>query len=103
MDKQSQKKFDALIKVNKSALNRAELEFLMARRDYMTDEQKKMFADEIDAHESGELFPVEKNLEEMNEKELKAYAKSNKIDVKGLKGAEEILGAIREAEAGDEE
>lgn len=103
MDKQSQEKFDALMKVGKGSLNKSELEFLMARRDYMSDEQRKAFKEEIDLHEDGELFPTEKSLEDMNVKELKAFAKENEIDIAGMKKEDEIRDAIKEAQDADAE
>lgn len=44
MDKESQKKFDELVKLDPSNLTMEDKAFLLARQSYMTQEQKRVFA-----------------------------------------------------------
>lgn len=100
MDKTSQEQFDLLVVQEPESLSTEQLGFLMARRSYMNAEQKKRFANEIELHEEGKLFPsADKPVSEMNLKELKAHAKALGLEVK--KGAKEadILAMIEEASA----
>lgn len=53
MDKDSQAIFDSILAMDKANLSTEQLGFLMARRSYMNDEQRKRYADEIKAHEGG--------------------------------------------------
>ena len=48
MDTDSQKLFDRLVALEPEALNAEESAFIVARRDYLTTEQKKKFADLIE-------------------------------------------------------
>lgn len=52
MDAESQAMFDKLVKVDSEGLNESERGFLLARRDYMNDAQRKMHSKMIDAHEA---------------------------------------------------
>jgi hypothetical protein len=96
MDTKSQELFDKIISMDQETLTDEQKGFLMARRDYMNDEQRKRYADMIELHEKGELFTVP--LEKMSVAQLKAEAKKRKVSITGLKTAEEILSAIEEAE-----
>lgn len=101
MDTESQKMFDIIIAKDQDSLSEEEKGFLMARRGYFNDEQRKRYADMIKLHEAGKLFKAEKSLSEMSLAELKAEAKERGVDIKGLKNAKEILSAIEDSE--DEE
>lgn len=85
MDKESKALFDEIIAKDQESLTRPEAEFLMARRSYMNDADKKRYADMIKKHEAGELFPAEvgegEDLSKLPLKTLKAMAKE-----KGIKG-----------------
>lgn len=100
MDIESQKMFDIIVAKDQDSLSDEEKGFLMARRGYFNDEQRKRYADMIKLHESGKLIKAEKQLSEMTLAELKAEAKERGVDIKGLKNAKEILSAI---EGEDEE
>lgn len=52
MDADSQAMFDKLVKIDSEGLNESEQAFLIARRDYMNDAQRKMHSKMIDAHEA---------------------------------------------------
>ena len=109
MDTTSKEKFDSLIELDKNSLNRGELEFLMARRDYMNDVQRERFSKEIALHEKGNLFKSSDesvdDLAGLKLKELVALAEEEGLDIdtKGMK-APELVEAIRAArESVDEE
>lgn len=105
MDKASQELFDQIIAMDKEALSTEQIGFLMARRSYLNDEQRKRYADMIKLHEKGELLPSPEGqkvaLGDMNLKQLKAEAKKREVDISGLKTEKEIIKAIEDAE--DEE
>jgi hypothetical protein len=44
MDKESQKVFDRIVKTDPSALSYEDIQFINARRTYLTTEQKRVFA-----------------------------------------------------------
>ena len=44
MDEQSQKIFDKILKINPSDLSYEDIQFINARRTYLNDEQKRVFA-----------------------------------------------------------
>lgn len=52
MDPLSQEMFNKLVVVDSEGLNESEKGFLLARRDYMNDAQRKMHSKMIDAHEA---------------------------------------------------
>lgn len=53
MDTQSKELFDSLVAMDKEALTTEQKAFLMARRPYFNDEQRKRYADLIEEHEAG--------------------------------------------------
>lgn len=98
MDTESQKVFDQLVQMDQETLSDDQKGFLMARRSYFNDEQKKRYAGMIKLHEEGKLLSTEVALEDMSLAQLKAEAKKRKVSITGLKTAEEILEAIQESE-----
>lgn len=52
MDAKSQEMFDKIVVIDSEGLNDVERGFLLARRDYMNDAQRKMHSKMIDAHEA---------------------------------------------------
>ena len=44
MDEQSQKIFDKILKINPSDLSYEDIQFINARRSYLNNEQKRIFA-----------------------------------------------------------
>jgi hypothetical protein len=98
MDKESQKVFDQIVSMDQESLSDEQKGFLMARRSYMNDEQRKRYAGMIKLHEDGKLFVKEVALEDMDLKQLKAEAKKRKVSITGLKTEEEIIEALQEAE-----
>lgn len=97
MDAESKKVLDAILERDKDTLSQEELAFVMARRSYLSTEDKKRFSKEIDLHEDGKLFVAEKSVEEMNSKELKAKAKALGVEVKRGAKDDDIREAIAEA------
>ncbi len=101
MDKQSQEMFDAIVAMDQEVLNDEQKGFLMARRGYFNDEQRKRYADMIKLHESGKLFKTkdedESDLSTLSLKTLKKVAKDEDVDVKGLTSADEFRKAIQSA------
>jgi hypothetical protein len=99
MDTQSQAMFDELVAMDQEVLNDEQKGFLMARRGYFNDEQRKRYADMIKAHEAGKLFAPkvedEADLETLSVKKLQAIAKAEGVDVKKLTTAKEIAKAIK--------
>lgn len=99
MDTTSQELFDRIIQMDKDSLTREQLGFLMARRGYMNDEQRKRYADVIKKHEEGTLFEEEEedenDLKTLSLASLKALAKEEGVDVKGLKAKGEFIKAIQ--------
>lgn len=99
MDNTSQEMFDQIIQMDKDSLSKEQRGFLMARRGYMNDEQRKRFADMIKAHEAGTLENEgeedENDLSTLSLKSLKAVATEEKVNVKGLKSAKEFIKAIQ--------
>jgi len=53
MDTQSKELFDSLVAMDKESLTEDQKAFLMARRPYFNDEQRKRYADMIEEHEAG--------------------------------------------------
>lgn len=98
MDPKSQEMFDQIIAMDQESLNIEQKQFLMARRPYFNDEQKKRYADMIKLHEAGKLTEEveedENDLETLSLASLKKIAKEEKVDVKGLKSAKEFVKAI---------
>jgi len=97
MDTKSKETLDMILSMDKDTLTEDQLAFVMARRGYLNDEQRKRFADEIELHEEGKLFnQPEKPVAEMSLKELKAKAKS--LDIKAERGWKEadFIEAINE-------
>lgn len=99
MDNQSKETLETILAKDKDSLSTEELGFLMARRSYLNDADTARYADLIKKHEKGELFSTssDKDLGEMTLKELKAVAKAEGVDIKGLKTEGEIIDAITEA------
>lgn len=91
--------FNAIIAMDKDSLTREQLGFLMARRGYMNDEQRKRYADFIKKHEAGTLFEDEvedeSNLATLSLASLKAVAKEEGVNVKGLRSTKEFVKAIQ--------
>lgn len=101
MDSQSQEIFDAILTKDQDSLSTEEVDFLMARRGYLNDEQRKRYAGLISAHEkavkSGALGKSEDGLDEMTVKALEALAKKEQVVIKGLTTKPDIVTAIRTA------
>lgn len=99
MDNKSQEMFDALIAMDQESLNDEQKGFLMARRGYFNDEQKKRYAGMIKLHEEGKLFADkdedESDLNTLSLATLKKVAKEEGVDVKGLKSVKEFRKAIQ--------
>lgn len=100
MDAQTQEMFDTIIAADKDTLNDQQREFLMARREYMNDDQRKRYADMIEDHEanigkSGKEVPLSK----MKLDELKAKAEALGIDGFEDMKKDELVEAIEEATA----
>lgn len=95
--------FDTILAKDKDSLSEGEVQFLMARRSYLNDEQRKRYADLITAHEkavkSGKVGKSEDGLDEMKLPALKKLADKEEVDVKGLTTVPEIAAAIRAARA----
>lgn len=101
MDLQSKETLEIILQKDKASLTTEELGFLMARRSYLNEEQRAKYADLIKKHEAGSLFEDEagdsEDLSSMTLKQLKAVAKAEEVDIKGLKTESEIIDAINEA------
>lgn len=100
MDSTSQEMFNAIIAMDKDSLTKEQRGFLMARRSYMNDEQRKRYADMIKAHEAGTLDQDEEEEDEndlstLSLASLKAVAKEEGVNVKGLKSTKEFVKAIQ--------
>lgn len=99
MDQKSQEMFDEIVAMDQEALTLEQKQFLMARRGYFNDEQKKRYADMIKLHEAGKLVADteedEKDLSTLSLDSLKAVAKEEGVDVKGLKSVNEFRKAIQ--------
>lgn len=105
MDSQTQEMFDQLKAMDQESLNIEQKRFLMARRDYFNDEDRKRYADMIKLHEAGKLTEeVEEDASDLNTltpASLKEVAKKEGVEVTGLKSKAEFVKAIkahREAE-----
>ncbi len=53
MDEESKKMLEVIMSKSQEDLSTEERGFLMARRSYLNDEQKKRYADMIEEHEGG--------------------------------------------------
>lgn len=99
MDPKSQEIFDEIVAMDQEALNDDQKGFLMARRGYFNDEQKKRYADMIKAHEDGTLFKGtdedENDLSTLKLPALKAIAEEEGVNVRGLKSVAEFRKAIQ--------
>lgn len=102
MDQETQAMFDQIVEMDQNSLDDTQKGFLMARRSYMNDEQRKRYADMIKLHEAGKLFEAPEDAEvalgDMTVPQLKAEAKKREVDITGLKTGKEILKAIEDAE-----
>jgi len=98
MDTKTQEMFDELIAMDQEVLNDDQKRFLMARRSYFNDEQRKRYASMIKLHEDGELFESKEDLSDLSTlslKTLKKVAEEEGVDVKGLKSEKEFRKAIQ--------
>jgi hypothetical protein len=99
MDQQTQEMFDQLIAMDQESLNDEQKGFLMARRGYFNDEQRKRYASMIEAHEKGTLVGKkgedENDLSTLSLAKLKAIAKEEEVEVTGLKTVAEFVKAIK--------
>ena len=108
MDSESKALFEEIVKKDQDSLTRPEAEFLMARRSYMNDADRKRYADMIKKHEAGELFPEEASgevdLSTLSLKQLKKIAKDKGVEgISKLKTAEDLIEAINAVEESDED
>lgn len=99
MDPKTQEMFDTIIAMDQDSLTNEQKGFLMARRSYFNDEQRKRYADMIKLHEAGKLLvddteEDENDLSTLSLASLKKVAKDEGVDVKGLKSAKEFRKAI---------
>ncbi len=90
------KVLNELVVKEPSLLNDNEKAFLRARSSYLNADQKVKFAEIL------KEVPVKSGddgdgLEKISVKKLKALAAEKEIDIKGLKKADEIVEAIRQA------
>lgn len=69
MDKTSQETLAVILQREPESLSRDEMEFVMARRSYLSNEDKKRFAHEIELHEEGKLFEAREEAGEESEGE----------------------------------
>lgn len=87
MDAESQKTLDVILSMDKDSLTEDQKGFLLARRSYLNDEQRKRYADLIEAHEDAVKKGTvgkkaeEKPLSKMKLEELKAKAEGMEIEV----------------------
>lgn len=99
MDQDTQNMFDEIVAMDQEALNDDQKGFLMARRGYFNDEQKKRYSKMIELHEAGKLVSAreedENDLSTLSLASLKAVAKEEEVDTKGLKSAKEFAKAIQ--------
>lgn len=99
MDPDSQVIFDQIIAMDQEAMTDDQKAFLMARRPYFNDEQKKRYADMIKSFEEGTLFKGvdedENDLSTLKLPALKALAEEEGVNVKGLKSVAEFRKAIQ--------
>ena len=108
MDQESKALFEEIVAKDQESLTRPEAEFLMARRSYMNDADKKRYADMIKKHEAGTLFPAEEGADEdlskLSLKQLKKIAKEKGVEgLSKMKTPEEVIEAINEVEGADDE
>lgn len=101
MDAKSQETLAVILSKDKDTLLESEVQFLMARRSYLNDEDKKRYADLIKAHESGKKASgsAGDGLDSMNAADLKALAAEEGVDITGLRKNADIVEAIRAARA----
>lgn len=102
MDEKSKEILETILAADKDTLSREQLEFLMARRGYLNDEQRKRYEKEIKLHEKGELFKDEEaeGLEGMTMKALAAKAKA--LGIKKIKDMDRKA-LIKEITAAEED
>jgi hypothetical protein len=96
MDLNSRIEFERILALGPDSISESEIAFLRARRSYLTEEQKAVFAAVLDAEESGE---AEKPLAEMNRRELAKIAKGLGVDQKQFPEDADLIAAIEEARA----
>lgn len=107
MNTEAKVMLDTILSKDKDSLSTEELAFVMARRQFLNDEQRKRFAEELKKHEAGKLFKTDEidleNLEGMPMATLAKIAKQLKI--KGVKDLDKdaLIEAIREVKGGKEE
>lgn len=98
MDETTKALFDEIIAMDQETLNDEQKGFLMARRGYFNDEQKKRYADMIKLHEAGKLFKKkeedEDDLSTLSMASLKKVAKAEDVNINKLKSEKEIIKAI---------
>jgi len=83
MDAKSQELFNLIVSMDQETLTNEQKGFLMARRSYMNDEQRKRYADMIKLHEAGKLI-LEDESDESDEDEEEEAPKA-KAKGKGKK------------------
>lgn len=83
MDEKSKEILQAILEADKDTLSKEQLGFVMARRGYLNDEQKKRFEKEIKLHEKGELFKDEEEGENLESLSLaKLLKKAKELGIK---------------------
>ncbi len=107
MDAESTKILNEILAGDKDTMSEEAMHFVMARRSYLNDEQRKRFEKEIKLHEAGKLFPFNKEeegdgLEGMSMKDLAKKAKE--LGIKGYTGMDKkaLIRAIEAETEGDE-
>lgn len=99
MDSESQKIFDEILLKDQDSLSQEEVAFLMARRSYLNDEQRKRYADLISAHEkavkSGTIGMSADGLDAMGVPDLRALAEKEGVELKGARSKAALMAAIR--------
>jgi hypothetical protein len=98
MDEKTKEIFDEILAMDQNELNDDQKGFLMARRGYFNDEQKKRYADMVKAHEAGKLIKEvkedEDDLSTLKLATLKKIAKEEGVNINKLKSEKEIIKAI---------
>lgn len=79
MDEKSQETFNEILRKDQESLSTEEREFLMARRSYLNDADRKRFADIIEEHEAN-IGKSGDGLDEKSVAELKEMLDEKEVE-----------------------
>lgn len=98
MDPKSQETLAEIVAKEPVALTEADIAFLRARRSYLSEEQRAVFADVLTSAEDKQ----DEDLSSLSDRKLNKLAKDLELDPKDFENKDELIAAIKEKQAENE-